>query len=57
LILIIIMWKSDNFSATQIRGCTGFDGGFEVLAAIRGSDRVNNRNLKLNAEDNLAYAA
>jgi hypothetical protein len=41
----------------QTRGCTGFDGGFEAVAAIRGPYRVNNRKLKLNAEDNLAYAA
>ncbi|MDF2951596.1 MAG: hypothetical protein K0S18_1179, partial [Anaerocolumna sp.] len=26
----------EQFAATHIRGCTGFDGGFEVVAAIRG---------------------
>ena len=41
---------------TELRACTGFDGGFEVREAIRGlRDRVPTWNLKLNA-DNEDYA-
>ena len=39
------------------RACTGFDGGFEVVEAIRGPGPRKNLDLKLNADDNLALAA
>ena len=38
-----------------IRGCTGFDGNFEVGEASRRN--ALNPKLNTNAEDNLAYAA
>ena len=42
----------------SIRACTGFDGGFEVWEAIRGPGTASTTwNLKLNADENLAYAA
>ena len=39
------------------RACTGFDGGFEVREAICGAGPHTNPYLKLNANENLAYAA
>jgi hypothetical protein len=38
----------DHLIRSGKRACTGFDGGFEVEAAIRGPDRVINRNFKFN---------
>ena len=41
-----------------IRACTGFDGGFAIVAAIRGpGPRSKPENLNINADENLAYAA
>ena len=39
------------------RGCTGFDGGFEVRVAIRGPDPREKSDLNINANNELAYAA
>lgn len=39
------------------RGCTGFDGGFEVEEAIRGPDHDKTGFLKLNADNEFAVAA
>ena len=39
-----------------IRACTGFDGDFEGREAIR-MDHVTVRNLNINADNKLAYAA
>lgn len=41
-----------------IRACTGFDGGFEVVIAIRRPEAaLKVGKLNLNANDKLAYAA
>lgn len=43
---------------TIIRGCTGFDGGLEIMLAIHGPGPCKNlENLNINAEDNFALAA
>jgi len=40
------------------RACTGFDGGFEVVAAIHGPRPCKNgENLNINADNRLAFAA
>jgi len=41
---------------SALRGSQGFDRGFEVRVAIR-VDYVQSKNIKINAEDNLAFAA
>lgn len=47
-----------NVCTLRTRACTGFDGGLEVGVAIRSAElRYHPQTLKLNAEDNLAYAA
>ena len=39
------------------RGCTGFDGGFAIEAAICGPGPHSKPELNINADENLAYAA
>lgn len=39
------------------RGCTGFDGDFEIMEAIRRPGLRTNLGLNINAEDNFALAA
>lgn len=41
----------------MIRGCTGFDGGLEIVEAICGLGPHKNLELNINADENLAYAA
>lgn len=40
-----------------VRGCTGFDGDFEIMEAIRRPGLRTNLDLNINAEDNFALAA
>ena len=46
-----------SFSLYQTRGCTGFDGDFEVMEAIRRPGLRTNLDLKLNANNKVALAA
>lgn len=47
-----------SFANQQSRGCTGFDGGFEIMVAIRDPGiTLITGHLKLNANDSLAFAA
>lgn len=39
------------------RGCTGFDGGLEIMEAIDGPGPSENLELNINADNKLAYAA
>ena len=41
----------------EFRGCTGFDGGFAIEAAICGPGPHSKPELNINADENLAYAA
>ncbi len=49
--------KVRQIPAQYTRGRKGFDGDFEVFGASRGGSHVKIPNLKLNANNNLAYAA
>ena len=41
----------------EFRGCTGFDGGFAIEAAICGPGPHSKPELNIKADENLAYAA
>ncbi len=41
----------------KTRGCTGFDGGLEIMVAIGGPEPPQQRELNINANENYAYAA
>ena len=53
-----ILYIGYNMKAEfSLRGRTGFDGDFEAAGASSGGHRFNQPKLKINANDNLAYAA
>ena len=56
-IVIIGLLFVNTYDGDKTRGCTGFDGGFEIAEAIRGLGPRKNLELNINADENLAYAA
>ena len=55
--MVVYKYNANTQKSVATRGCTGFDGGFEVVEAIRGPEPRKYRELNINADDNFAFAA